>query len=60
MYHIKSQSREHSRHGVAESAVSTRELVSERFEFAREAIAKLQAPASEPDDSFDPDDSRGR
>jgi hypothetical protein len=60
MYHIESQSREHSRRGVAESAVSTRELVSERFEFARDAVAKLQVPTPESGDTVDPDDSRAR
>jgi hypothetical protein len=45
MYHIESQNRGHSRDGVAEAAVTSRELVSERFDFAR-ALAKLQVPVS--------------
>jgi len=60
MYHIQSQSREHSRNGVAEAAVSSRELVAERFEFAADAVAKLQPPATEAEGSYDTDDSAGR
>ena len=64
MYHIESQTREHSRDGVAEAAVSSRELVAERFEFARDALAKLQVPVSEISegsiDPLDTDDSAGR
>jgi hypothetical protein len=64
MYHIESQTREHSRDGVAEAAVSSRELIAERFEFASDALAKLQAPAPEfGEGSIDPlatDDAAGR
>ena len=64
LYHIESQTREHSKHGVAEAAVSSRELVAERFEFARDAVAKLQALVSEIGegsiDPLDTDDSAGR
>jgi len=64
MYHIESQTREHSRGGVAEAAVSSRELVADRFEFARDALAKLQVPVSEISegsiDPLDTDDSVGR
>jgi len=60
MYHIESQTREHSKHGVAEAAVSPRELVADRFEFARDTVAKLQSPVREIEGSFDSDDSAGR
>jgi len=67
MYHIESQDRGHSRNGVAEAAVSSRELVSEHFEFARDALAKLHVPAPAPApatedgfDTIDTDDSVGR
>jgi hypothetical protein len=63
MYHIESQDRGHSRNGVAEAAVSSRELVSEHFEFARDALAKLHVPAPATEDGFDTidtDDSVGR
>jgi len=64
MYHIESQTREHSKHGVAEAAVSSRELVAERFGFAPDAVAKLQVPVSEIGadgiDPLDADDSAGR
>ena len=64
IYHIQSQTREHSRDGVAEAAVSSRELVAERFEFAPDALAKLQVPVSETGegsiDPIDTDDAAGR
>ena len=64
MYHIESQDRGHSRDGVAEAAVSSRELVADRFEFARDALAKLELPVSESGegsiDPHDTDDSVGR
>jgi len=64
MYHIESQTRGHSRDGVAEAAVSSRELVAERFEFARDALAKLQVPVPEIGeasiDPLDADDAAGR
>jgi len=64
IYHIQSQIRGHSRDGVAEASVSSRELIAERFEFARDALAKLQVPVSEISegsiDPLDTDDSAGR
>jgi hypothetical protein len=60
IYHIESQSREHSKHGVAEAAVSTRELVAERFEFAADAVARLQVPAADGEEGAETDDSAGR
>ena len=60
IYHIESQSREHSKHGVAEAAVSTRELVAERFEFAADAVARLQLPVADGEEGGDTDDSAGR
>jgi hypothetical protein len=59
MYHIESQNRGHSRDGVAEASVSSRELVAERFDFAPDAVAKLQAPSTETEGDFDTD-SAGR
>lgn len=60
MYHVKTQTREHSRQGVAESAVSAGELISERFEFAHDALARLRASVQEPFDDFDIEESAGR
>jgi len=60
MYHIESQTREHSRNGVAEAAVSSRELIADRFEFAADAVAKLQLPAAETEETIDTDDTVGR
>jgi hypothetical protein len=60
MYHIESQTREHSKHGVAEAAISSRDLVSERFDFAPDAVAKLQASSTETEGGFDTDESAGR
>jgi hypothetical protein len=62
MYHVESQTREHSRQGVAQSIVSASELVSERFAFANDALARLRAPAPEADDAFytETEDTVGR
>jgi hypothetical protein len=60
MYHVESQTREHSRQGVAESAVSAGELVSERFEFAHDAVARLRASVPEVDEDFYTEDTAGR
>jgi hypothetical protein len=60
MYHVESQTREHSRQGVAESAVSAGELVSERFEFAHDAVARLRASVPQADDDSYTEDTAGR
>jgi hypothetical protein len=53
MYHIESQNRGHSKHGVAEATVSSRELLSERFDFAGDALARIQVPVFDAEGSFD-------
>jgi hypothetical protein len=65
MYHIESQTREHSKQGVAQAEVSSRDLVAERFEFSHDTLAKIQvaAAAPPPDDGIDTlntDDSAAR
>jgi hypothetical protein len=60
MYHVESQTRKHSRQGVAESGVSAAQLVSERFEFSQDALARLQVSVPEADDDFYTEDTAGR
>jgi hypothetical protein len=48
LYHVVAQTGEHSHYGTGKAAVSSAELLADRFEFDSDSLHRLRQPAEEP------------